>query len=226
MKQFFFTFGRGHHHNIGGKVFDFGTVAVLEAETEESSREIAFSLFGHEFGTSYDSEIWNPDWNPMFPGGFIKCNSLVKKTLVVDVDGTISQVGERLKFITQNPKNWDLFYASSFDDAPVPEICRLVKMYHDAGYPIVFNTGRKEAVREITINWISKHISPEVAADCIMLMRANQDFRSDEEVKPENLDRIGLTPDKVEFMLDDRLKVTAKFRSLGYKVLQVAEGNY
>ena len=32
------------------------------------------------------------------------------KYVVVDIDGTLSKVGERLKYLQQDPPDWDRFY--------------------------------------------------------------------------------------------------------------------
>jgi hypothetical protein len=34
----------------------------------------------------------------------------MQRTVVIDIDGTISYVGERLKYLQQEPKDWDSFY--------------------------------------------------------------------------------------------------------------------
>ena len=48
------------------------------------------------------------------------------KQIIVDIDGTISRIGERLKYLIQSPKDWDSFYGDCFDDEPIIEIVGLV----------------------------------------------------------------------------------------------------
>ena len=50
----------------------------------------------------------------------------MKRIVVVDIDGTISQVGERLKYLKQEPKDWDSFYNDCFEDEPIEEMIDLV----------------------------------------------------------------------------------------------------
>ena len=41
----------------------------------------------------------------------------MKHIVVVDIDGTIAQIGDRLKYIThQNPKDYDAFYDHCDED--------------------------------------------------------------------------------------------------------------
>ena len=64
-----------------------------------------------------------------------------KDTVIVDIDGTISKVGERLKYLKQDPPDWDSFYADCFEDEPVPEIIKMVDDLYEEYNRIVFCTG-------------------------------------------------------------------------------------
>lgn len=143
-----------------------------------------------------------------------------KPIVVVDIDGTIAQVGERLKYLQGKP-DYDKFYASCFDDAPIPEIIQLVQLL-DIKHQIIYCTGRREQVRQQTEDWLFKHYLPKGK----LLMRPNGDKRHDVEVKPEQLQKAGITLDKVAFILEDRNSMVKKWRKLGVKCLQVAPGNF
>ena len=67
----------------------------------------------------------------------------MKNIVVVDIDGTLSVVGERMKYIEQEPKDWRRFYADKFDDEPIPEVCGLVRELSRT-YSIIFCTSRSE----------------------------------------------------------------------------------
>lgn len=150
----------------------------------------------------------------------------MRKTVIVDIDGTISKVGERLKYILQEPKDWDSFYNDCFEDEPVRVILDLVEDLYYSEYPIVFCTGRRSSCREKTVKWLRKHASVKIADEPIILMRPNNDTRHDTEVKPELLEVAGYTPDKVAFILEDRSSMCKKWRELGYTCLQVADGDF
>lgn len=69
------TFGFGHAHAIGGKTYDKDCVAVIEAETAERGREIAFETFGPKFSFDYPEEFWDEEKQlPYFPRGYIEVN--------------------------------------------------------------------------------------------------------------------------------------------------------
>lgn len=148
----------------------------------------------------------------------------MKNIIVVDIDGTISKVGDRIKYLQQDKKDWDSFYKHCDEDDVHIDIMSLVQtLYDDGYYDIVFCTGRRESCREKTAKWLAKYSNIN---EYTLIMRPNYDFRHDTEVKPELLKEYNITPDRVLFILEDRDSMVAKWRELGYRCLQVAEGNF
>lgn len=150
----------------------------------------------------------------------------MQKIVIVDIDGTISKVGERIKYLQSKPKDWDSFYADCFDDEPIIEIVDLVYNLYLQRYKIVFCTGRRESCRENTLNWFNKYFEPEIAKHCLLLMRPNNDHRHDTEVKPQLLEKANINLWDISFVLEDRNSMVAKWRELGLICLQVAEGDF
>lgn len=155
------------------------------------------------------------------------------KWVVCDIDGTISKVGDRLKYIQKNPKDWDSFYNSCFEDEPIQEMCDLIDNLNDCGYRIVFITGRREQVRSQTEKWIKKHINayrPFLGEHPVVYMRPNNNHKEDFEVKPVLLENFiydfVLDNYDIAFILEDRQSVVDKWRSLGYRCLQVDKGDF
>ena len=150
----------------------------------------------------------------------------MKKIVIVDIDGTISKVGERLKFLKQSPKDWDSFYADSFQDEPIKPIIELVWHLYRAGHKIVFCTGRRESCREKTRQWLDKYFDYPISVCCNILMRPDNDHRHDTEVKPELLEEAGISLDSIAFVFEDRNSMVQKWRELGLTCLQVADGDF
>lgn len=144
--------------------------------------------------------------------------------IVVDIDGTIAKVGDRLKYLQQEKKDWDAFYEHCDEDEPIKDIIELIELMQIHEYNIVFCTGRRESVRKKTEDWLFKNIW--CLREYKLLMRKDNDWRPDTEVKPELLDNAGITPDDVWFILEDRDSMVAKWRELGYRCLQVADGKF
>lgn len=143
------------------------------------------------------------------------------KYVVVDIDGTMSIVGSRLRFLEQEKKDWDSFYDAVEEDEPNTPVVELVKILKDH-YKIIFSTGRVERVRGATVRQLKKFLGEDFPYEAI-IMRPNYDRRTDMELKP---DRLPLTPAQVAFILEDRKQMVDKWRELGFTCLQVAGGDY
>lgn len=153
----------------------------------------------------------------------------MKNIIVVDIDGTISNVGERLRFIKQEPKDYDSFYQECFDDEPIKEMCDLIELVAMRGsYRVVFLTGRRESVREVTTWWIGKNVfkGKTAPSEGSLLMRPNGDKRHDTDVKIEQFLQAGYKVDDIAFVLEDRTSMVEMWRDLGVRCLQVAKGDY
>ena len=151
----------------------------------------------------------------------------MKKYLVVDLDGTLCDSSHRVHFLEQEPKDWDSFYAGIADDPINWHIDKLVKCCYyeeDSQYDLVFLTGRSDKHRKITEDWLFEHGYYSDMYD--LFMRTTNDWRPDHIVKLELAKANNITPDNVEFILEDRNQVVNMWRTEGYKCLQVSEGNF
>jgi len=146
----------------------------------------------------------------------------MKTFIIVDIDGTISEVGDRLECLKRTPKNWDEFYNRCGEDKPIKEMIELVNRM-GSEYNIVFCTGRRESSREETVKWLNKYL---LFNDYRLLMRPDNDFRPDTVVKPEQIKDADIEYNEILFILEDRNSVVKKWRELGVKCLQVAEGDF
>jgi len=71
----FFTFGQSHAHSVNGKTFDKDCVAIIEAESEEDARKLAFEWFDNgRFCFSYPEDRWDESKMIYFPRGYIPVN--------------------------------------------------------------------------------------------------------------------------------------------------------
>ena len=147
---------------------------------------------------------------------------IMKKYVVVDVDGTIAEGEHRVHLITQEKPDWNSFFDACDQDYPIAPIIGLVVKL-SRSYNIVFATGRHDKVRDKTQEWIERYLGFTMAP---ILMRETGDHRHDTEVKPELLAKAGLNTKNVAFIIEDRNSMVKHWRSLGYTVLQCAEGDF
>jgi hypothetical protein len=142
------------------------------------------------------------------------------KIVICDLDGTIADLSHRLHHIKEEPKNWDLFFSECVDDAIHHDVIDLLWAVFPFGTQIYYFSGRSDVVKRETQYWLAKSGAPLGK----LRMRKQGDHRPDHEVKAEMLQ--GIKPADVWFILDDRDQVVSMWRSKGFRVLQVANGDF
>lgn len=148
-----------------------------------------------------------------------------KRIIVVDIDGTLSVVGQRRRFIEQEPKDWERFYMDDFNDLPIRDICDFVR-HMAKTCEIIFCTSRSECVRQKTQLWLQRNLllSPR---DYTLIMRPAGDTRPDFVSKLVAFTN-ETTPDeraRVAFVLEDSACMAAMWRHHGFRCFHVADGN-
>lgn len=145
----------------------------------------------------------------------------MKNITIFDLDGTLSIVGDRIKYLQQYEKDWDSFYEACDEDEPNRIIMSIYKTLSNAGRYIKIVTGRRESVRIKTHIWLNDCGIAIKSKD--IHMRPDGDFRHDTIAKPEMCADF---LDKIEVVFEDRNSMVEKWRELGIVCLQVADGNF
>ena len=138
----------------------------------------------------------------------------MKEYVIVDIDGTVADANHRLHYIQGKNKNWDIFYSEADKDMPIVEIIRLVRSLQK-NYIIIFCTGRRESIRDITNKWLVKNVIPYTSYS--LYMRKDGDLRPDSVAKMELLDNAGIKPKDIAFVLEDRNSMVKAWRDRGVK---------
>jgi hypothetical protein len=144
------------------------------------------------------------------------------KAYVFDIDGTIARMGDRLKCIQQEPKDWDSFHARVGEDEPITPMLTLMDNLNDSDANVVLLTARNEKCRDETMLWIDAHTRGWYC-DSDLLMRKGHDYRPDTIVKPELLKKAGIEPIVI---FEDRNSVVKMWRELGYCCCQPQDGDF
>ena len=137
-------------------------------------------------------------------------------SFIVDVDGTVADCSHRLHWIKSKPKNWKAFYAGIEHDKPIAPVVAMVRTL-DEGCNIVFCSGRPEDYRDATQKWLDTHVG--VIAP--LYMRPKGDYRSDDLVKLELLERIRTDGYDPRVAFDDRKRVKKMWVEQGIFVFDV-----
>lgn len=138
----------------------------------------------------------------------------MRKTVVIDLDGTLSDLTHRLKFLEQKPKDWDGFFGNVLGDDE-NYWCAVLMECLAARYEIVIVSGRPERTREDTIKWLDQH---SVVYNELVLVRKDGDRAPDDLLKEQWLQKYG--PENIIFAVDDRQRVVDMWRRNGVICLQ------
>lgn len=165
-----------------------------------------YNRFLHPKG--YVAQYVPPRWNPDLPF-----------CIIVDIDGTIAHSTGR-----------NMYDRSRVNEDAVDEtVVELVHKYAQHNIMdempesyIVIVSGRDSVCRPETEEWLRQHNIPYHE----LYMRPEGDERKDSIVKQEIYEQYIKERYNVKFILDDRNQVVDMWRSLGLKVLQVAEGDF
>lgn len=145
--------------------------------------------------------------------------------MVTDLDGTLANCEKRRHFvrnINNDPtwkKNWGAFFKLVKTDTPNQFIVDKIKKVKGEGLDVIIVSARPEYTRKDTEDWLNMYSIPYDR----LLMRASNDSRDDEIVKPEIVEKY-LDKSKILEWYDDRPKVIRAIRALGINVIDVGNG--
>jgi FMN phosphatase YigB (HAD superfamily) len=139
--------------------------------------------------------------------------------IVVDLDGTLCNSRHREHLAIA--KQWDEFHSLLRYDEPWDDVKRFLSELH-ADIEVIGLTGRNERYRNETLDWLDTY---EI---CLseLLMRPDDNYQPDHELKPQMLAAAGVKPQQVWLVLEDRDKVVEAWRNLGFSCWQVRPGGY
>jgi len=169
---------------------------------------------------------------------------------IFDIDGTLMDIDHRRHFVEGETKDWKSFIANIKYDIPNPPVADVMRNLTNYDNNIFFLTGRKESQRDITIKQIEmcgyQHqnqgdLQPKDDYERIyyegghyseiLLMRPDDDYRPDAELKSDLYDKLGelhkmLFKSYNTIIFDDRQSVVDMWRARGLTCFQVAEGDF
>lgn len=143
--------------------------------------------------------------------------------IICDLDGTLALMNGRSPYDTNK-------YDTDTLNTPVAELLQgmfSIPLWESPRLELIFMSGRKEAGRKATLEWLHKHFVGAFSNNFRALyMRKDDDNRKDAIVKRELYDEHVRGKYNVKFVLDDRNQVVEMWRGLGLTCFQVADGNF
>jgi len=150
-----------------------------------------------------------------------------KNFIICDLDGTLSLSSHRAHLAQQGL--WEEFHESGKDDALNESVAWFLDNSSRFGNAsVIILTGRNERYRVMTNDWFSRHNLMNIIDH--LIMRPDNDYTSDVDLKPELLFNYFLDREKamnhVRVILEDRDKMVERWRDLGFDCWQVSVGTY
>lgn len=151
----------------------------------------------------------------------------MKTALIVDLDGTLAINDHRQHFLEEGRKDWESFFEACDKDQPNTDVIDIVQRLAAPNHSlqplkVFILSGRINSLRDKTIAWLSQFVRFEYE----LTMRPIDDRSSDSDLKKRLAAEIGLTPENVLCVIDDRTSVVEMWRREGYTVLQVERHDY
>lgn len=148
---------------------------------------------------------------------------------IFDLDGTLANINHRRHILDDKTDShrWEKFEKACVNDSPnTPVVETLHALKACSRIDVWLFSGRSEAVRRDTVQWLWKHTPLAGNRDALM-MRPIGDSRPDDVLKQEFLDRmLRIDRERLVAVFDDRDKVVAMWRRNGVPCFQVAPGNF
>lgn len=145
----------------------------------------------------------------------------MRKAIIVDLDGTLSNSELRVKLCTDDKGKLDFikFYESLGTDMPNYWCRDIIKTYEGS---IILVSGRPHKYRAKTIEWLNFHNIKFLR----LMMRVDEDYRKDSIIKKEIYEYFIKDSFDIEYCIDDRQQVVDMWRDLGLTCLQCAKGDF
>ena len=148
---------------------------------------------------------------------------------IFDLDGTLADIEHRVPILKEDSSDkWSRFYRKCVDDQPIRPVVQLLESLRQSPADIRIWTGRSDAVRIQTIDWLAMHTSihPLELRD-MLKMRVDSDHRPDYQLKLEWLNEMPARErGRIVGVFEDRDQVVQMWRENAVQCFQVAPGAF
>lgn len=139
--------------------------------------------------------------------------------VIVGLEGVLALHGWRHALIES--EGWEAYHQAASQDAANGPVVQLLAAMHAKGQRIYCVCSRPEKWRMMTNNWL---VNRGAMVD-VLLMRAANDWRKDDELREEALQGIVAQSGDVLFAIEESEKACDFYRAAGITVLQLFNPN-
>jgi hypothetical protein len=142
-------------------------------------------------------------------------------TVVLDLDGVISDATHRQAYLRGQPPDWRGFFTAAVDD-PVIDSGRALAGSIAPDHTVVILTARPAYTAVATEGWLAHH---RVRHD-LLITRPASDRRSSPEYKRDELVELTRAGYDVKLAIDDDIEIVRMYREQGVFAMYVHSGYY
>jgi predicted kinase len=212
--------------NIDAQVFEKHFFVPLEELLERDSKRVGDAQVGEDIVKKFFGKLGGNQFkfykpqHEVFSKRTIKAdapfnkaiqNEDAPKAIIVDMDGTYALIGDRSPYDASKAHEIDF---------PNHSVVKTVELYSNAGYKIIFCSGREDKDRETTMMFIERH-SPNMEYQ--LFMRNTGDSRPDDIVKEEIYRNEIERKYNIHCVFDDRLKVCRMWHRIGLNLMRIGD---
>ena len=134
-----------------------------------------------------------------------------RDTIVVDLDGTLSDCSARRYLVEGKRRDYEAFHARLGEDPPNEAVATTVRAMAEARWEVHLVSARPKYTAQNTWNWLARHDLAQFVT--LHLLRDDDDSTPDQELKRRWLHEFG--KERILFVIDDRSKVVDMWREEG-----------
>lgn len=143
-----------------------------------------------------------------------KADHSLPPAVIFDLDGTVCDISKRSPYDT----------AKCYLDTPHDHVLNMINLFNNKKYQILFCSGREDKYRQLTEEWLDKHLSGlDFPVSYKLFMRNSSDMRSDDLIKEEIFDQNIRNNYLIKAVVDDRLRVCKMWHALGLPLFRVGD---
>lgn len=142
----------------------------------------------------------------------------MSRVFVFDIDGTLANIDHRLQYVRSKPRNYNAFRLGIPNDKVVEQVAALADELLAGGNEIILVSGREDGEgRKLTEKWLVDN--GIIYND--LLMRPEKDYRPDDIIKKEILDKLTAMGKRPFAVFEDRKRVKKMWVENGIFVFDV-----
>lgn len=142
-------------------------------------------------------------------------------SVVVDIDGVLSDAARRQHYIEAPIANWRAFFEACGEDEVIEEVKILLDLL-DPSLSVLLLTGRPARVHSQTEAWLARY---GIRWD-LLLMREGGDYSMAREFKEEAVHELRARGYDLRLAFEDDPRNTEMFRSVGLPCVYLHSGYY